>query len=58
MDSNVPWMDEKLLYLIGKRDTAHDLARNVPHQDTGESHNFRVSKNLCKSKMRKKMKLS
>ena len=55
-DSNVPWMDKELLYLIAKRDIAHGLARNVIDKESCEWHNFRVARNLCKSKMRQKMK--
>ena len=55
-DSNVPWMDKELLYLIAKRDIAHGLARNVVDKKSCEWHNFRVARNLCKSKMRQKMK--
>ena len=49
-------MDKELLYLIAKRDIAHDLARSVPDKDGDEWHNLRVSRNLCKSKMRQKIK--
>ena len=33
-DSNVPWMDKELLYLIAKRDIAHGLARNVVDKES------------------------
>ena len=46
-------MDNELLYL---RDIAHGIARGVTDKESCEWHNFRVARNLCKSKMHQKMK--
>ena len=50
-------MDKELLYLIAKRIIDHGLARNVVDIESCKWHNFRVARNLSKSKMRQKMKL-
>ena len=53
-DSNVPWLDKELLFLITKRDIAHGLARNFVDR-ASNSKTFVV--NLSKSMILQKLKL-
>ena len=50
-------MDNELQHLIAKRDIAHRIALDSNDKLSSDWKDFRTARNICKSKMREKMKI-